>query len=204
MFSKIKNMFSSSPSNPINNQEIPFQHPKIAEGDASECPFMKNKKEQTTNADKCPVNGKSQEKKEVQSDSEEEEKPRGGCPFMGGSDKKKNPSLGLTTQGYDEPFVSKFKYYLSANKLDFSSMKKGRSPAVSREVFDRYPIYLQHTLFYNGEDYKKVRGLECCSRFMAYEELREKGNKYYNKGKYYQALDYYERAFSLFRWLEYS
>jgi hypothetical protein len=45
MFSKIKNMFSSSPSNPTNNQEIPFQHPKIAEGDASECPFMKNKKE---------------------------------------------------------------------------------------------------------------------------------------------------------------
>lgn len=165
---------------------------------------MKNKKEQAGNADKCPVNGKTQEKKEVQSDSEEEEKPRGGCPFMGGSDKKKNPSLGLTTQGYDEPFVSKFKYYLSANKLDFSAMKNGRSPAVSREVFDRYPIYLQHTLFYNGEDYKKVRGLECCSRFMAYEELREKGNKYYNKGKYYQALDYYERAFSLFRWLEYS
>jgi tetratricopeptide (TPR) repeat protein len=87
---------------------------------------------------------------------------------MGGSDKKKNPSLGLNISGYDEPFVSKFKYYLSANKLDFSSMKKGRSP-ISRDIFDKYPIYLQHTLFYNGEDYKRVRGLECCSRFMAYE-----------------------------------
>jgi len=71
-------------------------------------------------------------------------------------------------------------------------------------LFDKYPIYLQHTLFYNGEDYKKVRGLECCSRFMAYEELREKGNKKFNKGKFYQALDYYERAMSLFRWLEYQ
>ena len=39
---------------------------------------------------------------------------------------------------------------------------------------------------------------------MAYEQLREKGNKYYNKGKYHEALDYYERAMSLFRWLEYS
>lgn len=38
---------------------------------------------------------------------------------------------------------------------------------------------------------------------MAYEELREKGNKYFNKGKYYRALDYYERSLSLFRWLEY-
>jgi len=92
---------------------------------------------------------------------------------MGGSDKKKNPSLGLSCEGYDEPFVSKFKYYLSANKLDFTAAKRagGRLPA-SRELFEKYPIYLQHTLFYNGEDYKKVRGLECCSRFMAYEELR--------------------------------
>lgn len=37
---------------------------------------------------------------------------------------------------------------------------------------------------------------------MAYEELREKGNKYYNKGKYLKALDHYERAMSLFRWLD--
>jgi tetratricopeptide (TPR) repeat protein len=38
---------------------------------------------------------------------------------------------------------------------------------------------------------------------MAYEELREKGNKKYNKGKFSEALDYYERALSLFRWLEF-
>lgn len=105
---------------------------------------------------------------------------------MGGSQKKRNPNLILTETGYDEPFVSKFKYYLSANKLDFSNInKKGPQTQIPRELFDNYPIYLQHTLFYNGEDYKKVRGLECCSRFMAYEELREKGNKKYNKGKYY-------------------
>ncbi len=39
---------------------------------------------------------------------------------------------------------------------------------------------------------------------MAYEQLREKGNKKFNKGKYYEALDFYERAMSLFRWLEYQ
>lgn len=69
---------------------------------------------------------------------------------MGGSEKKKNPSLSLTCQGYDEPFVSKFKYYLSTNKLDFSTLNKGRSPPVSREMFEKYPIYLKHTLFFNG------------------------------------------------------
>jgi tetratricopeptide (TPR) repeat protein len=82
--------------------------------------------------------------------------------------------------------------------------RKGQQPVTrSREIFNTYPIYLQHSLFFNGEDYKKVRGIECCSRFLPYEKLREKGNKYFNKGKYTEALDYYERALSLFKWLEY-
>ncbi len=181
-----------------------MNHPKVPEGSAASCPYAKKNMEGEMNKQSCPVTGKKQKENKGQSDSEEEEQPRGGCPFMGGSDKKKNPSLGLNCEGYDEPFVSKFKYYLSANKLDFTAAKRagGRLPA-SRELFEKYPIYLQHTLFYNGEDYKKVRGLECCSRFMAYEELRQKGNKHFNKGRFYRALDYYERAMSLFRWLEY-
>lgn len=39
---------------------------------------------------------------------------------------------------------------------------------------------------------------------MAYEQLREKGNKLYNKGKFYEAIDFYERAMSLFRWMEHQ
>ena len=91
----------------------------------------------------------------------------------GTSDKKKNPNLKINESGYDEPFVSKFRFYLSTNKLDFSTVKRGLpQPNINREVFAKYPIYLQHSLFFNGEDYKKVRSLECCSRFMAYEQLR--------------------------------
>jgi tetratricopeptide (TPR) repeat protein len=58
-------------------------------------------------------------------------------------------------------------------------------------------------LFFSGEDYKKIRDFECLSRFMAFEELKERGNLRYAKGKYLRALDFYERALSLFRWLEY-
>lgn len=39
---------------------------------------------------------------------------------------------------------------------------------------------------------------------MAYEQLREKGNKFYNKGKFYEAIEFYERAMSLFRWMEHQ
>ncbi len=96
---------------------------------------------------------------------------------MVSSGAKKNPNLGIdhsgttfTKLGFDEPFVSKFKYYLSSNKINFDLLKNGKSslPTI-RDKFDHYPIYLKHTLFFNGEDFKKVRSFECCSRFLAYE-----------------------------------
>jgi hypothetical protein len=33
------------------------------------------------------------------------------------------------------------------------------------------------------------------------KKLRERGNKEYNQGKYSSSLEYYERALSLFKWL---
>lgn len=94
--------------------------------------------------------------------------------------------------GFNQPFVSKFKYYLSGNKINFEDIKKGKKPqSITRDKFNCFPIYLQHTLFFTGEDFKKVRTFECCSRFLAYEELREKGNKHFNKGRFLKALDYY-------------
>lgn len=69
-------------------------------------------------------------------------------------------------------------------------------------MFDKYPLYLKHTLFYASEDLVKIRSFECCSRFMAYDELRERGNKEFHAGNYNLALDYYEKALSLFKWLE--
>lgn len=78
---------------------------------------------------------------------------------------RRTPTLALVTKvmhafnlGYDEPFISKFKYYLSSNKINFDNIKKGIRPQPTiRHLFDQYPIYLKHTLFFNGEDYKKVR-----------------------------------------------
>lgn len=39
---------------------------------------------------------------------------------------------------------------------------------------------------------------------MPYEELREKGNKEFNKGNFARSIDFYERAYSLFKWLEHE
>ncbi len=35
-----------------------------------------------------------------------------------------------------------------------------------------------------------------------YEKFREKGNKFYNLGEYEDSLMFYERALSIFKWLE--
>ena len=51
---------------------------------------------------------------------------------MGGSEKKRNPDLLQSASGFDEPFVSKFHYYLSANKIDFSLLKRKKGQPITR------------------------------------------------------------------------
>ena len=89
MLDKLKSLIgltnSSSPSSPTDR----FNHPPTEGQDPAQCPFMSKKsKENPQEAETCPVTGKA-DTDPVGSDSEEE-KPLGGCPFMGTSEKKKN------------------------------------------------------------------------------------------------------------------
>lgn len=46
---------------------------------------------------------------------------------MNSSGAKKNPNLGIQHEGgFDEPFVSKYKYYLSDSKINFSEIRRGK------------------------------------------------------------------------------
>ena len=96
MFAKLKNLISKQPT----AETLPFED-NIAgtssQGQIPQCPFSKKGSlPQGKEQQKCPVTGKAVPDAELNSDSEEE-KPKGGCPFMGGtSDKKKNPSLNLS------------------------------------------------------------------------------------------------------------
>ena len=95
MLTKIKNLFGNQPLPPHPASLLSSQHPHPdLKGDAAQCPFMSKQDKKEESTQKCPVTGKAVNA-EVDSDSEEE-KPKGGCPFMGGtSDKKKNPNLNL-------------------------------------------------------------------------------------------------------------
>lgn len=108
MFSKIKSLFKD----PVKPESVSsnFKHPEVDGQDIAQCPFMSKKNEGAPTA--APKKEKKQNA-DSETESEEEEKPRGGCPFMASTGTKKNPNLGLEHSGYDEPYVSKFKYYLS-------------------------------------------------------------------------------------------
>lgn len=119
------------------------------------------------------------------------------------SEKKKNPSLQAMTQAYNEEFISVYGYLLDYQGFFSIIRKNKRTVSKDRLVFDTYPIYLKHTLFFNDDTMKKVRNLEVSQRFFAYDKLKEKGNKHYNRGEFDTALEYYERAFGVFKWLDY-
>ena len=60
-----------------------------------------------------------------------------------------------------------------------------------RSLFNKYPIYLQETLFFNDEQMKKLRKLEIPQRFFLCDEWRERGNRHFHKENYQRALYYY-------------
>jgi hypothetical protein len=73
---------------------------------------------------------------------------------------------------------------------------------IERKIFNSYPIYLKHTIFHDDDIMKRIRLKEITERFFAYDKFREKGNRYFNKKKYVEAIGFYERALSCFKWLE--
>jgi len=98
MLAKFKSLFQKGalPPHPadLSSPHSPLSSAATASG---QCPFAKQPQQPSQT---CPVSGKAGAA-EVDSDSEEE-KPKGGCPFMNGtSNKKKNPDLKSKEKGFD-------------------------------------------------------------------------------------------------------
>lgn len=99
---------------------------------------------------------------------------------------------------------------LWAMAMDIKEMQKGikfynyLGPLNERrKEFEKYPIYLKHTLLHDDENTKKLRKCDVSNRFMVFDKFREQGNKQYNKENFDDAMRYYERALGCFRWLDY-
>jgi tetratricopeptide (TPR) repeat protein len=66
-----------------------------------------------------------------------------------------------------------------------------------------YPHYLKYTLFSN-EKTKLLRRREFSFVSYTFEELKQKGNRLYKKGKFREALENYMEAYSLLKWIEFK
>lgn len=71
-----------------------------------------------------------------------------------------------------------------------------------RKVFEKYPIFLKHTLLH-PDQINKVRNADFGNAFFVFDDIKTEGNLYYEDKEYYTALDYYEQAYSCFQWLEF-
>ena len=201
----------------------------FSEEDLKKCPFHKNKmplespfKEKitmnsetdlsarkSTNEDAepktCPYNFQKAEAPKMSpkasvhdSDSEsEEEQLGGGCPVMSVKGNKVNPGLFIPEPSFQKPYVSPFQSFLSPSIFQIN-----KSKLQNMKLWNKFPMFLKHTLFYFGENFDKYRNLEIGYKFFVIDELREKGNACFTKGKYTKALSYYEKGASLLKWLE--
>lgn len=171
-------MNSESEATPV--KQMPFKEDLPAE-----CPFSKQ--------------GASNNKtKAEESEEEEEEEPTGGCPVMNQNPKKRNPGYFVPEVTDSEVYVSPFAQVIESHNI-FTRKRKDKDPK-----WNSYPIFLKHSLLYMGPLYDKYRKLEVGYKFFVTDELREKGNACFQKGKFADALSHYEKAVSIMTWLEFT
>ncbi len=68
---------------------------------------------------------------------------------------------------------------------------------------DSLPYVLKHSLFLDIDMMSKMRDLADVGQlFFITDDTKIKGNRAYDRGRYYEALDAYEQVLGCFLWLE--
>ena len=92
--------------------------------------------------------------------------------------------------------------YLS--RVDFLFNPK-KSASVNKNYLESLPWILKQTLFLENEMLTKLRNLsDVGSLIFITDDTKIKGNKSYDQGNYYQALDIYEQVLACFAWLDFT
>ena len=183
MKSKIKCPYSSST---LDDEEKGF-------------PFVEIKKEKTSETN----NSKKKDKnKEVYDDEEDndsgDEIPKSGCPVMG---KYRGDPLNKDFEPhYEIPLYGPydFLFFLRGGLTEeewFEKTKKIRS----------LPRHLKYTIFYQNKfELQEVHKYEFPKAFFIFDEIKQKGIRYYNRKKYRETLEYLNYAYGLMKWIEFK
>jgi len=154
-------------------------------------PMVKNKKAEEAKKEPEP---KKPEKKGKHPRFDKYRESQGSCPYM-------NTSMFLINlleliEPSDETF--NFGYNIRyKSQFDFVFNCRGRGPRAEfrakRKEFDRYPIFLKHTLTHHS-DINKARNADFGNAFFVFDDIKTEGNLYYEDQEYYTALKYYEQV----------
>lgn len=78
---------------------------------------------------------------------------------------------------------------------------KSKQGEVFRRKYDSFPLWYQHSMFSN-EGVNRARSKKFDERFKEALEYKEKGNESMKNNELYDAMHDYERALSIFTWIE--
>ena len=177
-----------------------FSHPKKRK--KGKCPygFTTSDEESKFSFDnmKKSKKSKNKENEEEEDNDSGDEIPKSGCPVMGNYrgdplNKDFEPHHEIPLYG---PFD--FLFFLRGGLSDEEWIEKTKK-------IRSLPRHLKYTLFYQHQkELKEVHKFEFPRVFFIYDEIRQKGIRYYNRKKYRETLEYLNYAYGLMKWIEFK
>jgi len=146
-------------------ENLPLGHDGYTFDDIENCPVFKiNKKIKHADNSKNQSSNNHQEDSENEPSTEDEGedlKGKGSCPVMT-DQKSRNPSLVIPETGYNLPYVSPWNSSLGMKGI--FDLKPDTRYSIVRKNWDKYPIYLKHTIFFAEEDIERIRKKDIAHR----------------------------------------
>jgi len=126
-----------------------------------------------------------------------------GCPFF--NKEITDPQGKNLTRGFPLKYISKFDFLFKQSKTDLRGKLNPKKNPKQTEFLDSLPFLVKHSLLLEQETMVKLRKLNDSAQllFIA-DDTKLKGNKQYDLGNYYQALQVYEWVLGCYVWLEFQ
>ena len=191
---------------PKKTQKPPLKCPF---GYTSSSPFFSHPKNIPKNS-KCPFGFSSpmEEPKDLNEINIEDENdtdsgdeiPRSGCPVTGIGKHKSDPGNKDFDSHYEIPLYGPYDFlFLLKGNLDEEEWNE------KTKIIRNLPRHLKYTLFYqNQKELENIHKLHFPKVFFMFDELKQKGLRYYYRRKFREALEYFNYAYGLLKWIEFK
>ena len=207
----LKNKAAEKAKKDKTTKSTKFKKPplKCPFGYTSSSPFFSHPTKMPSNS-KCPFGFSSpkEESKDLneiniedENDSDSgDEIPRSGCPVTGIGKHKADPGNKDFEPHYEVPLYGPYDFLFTLKgNLEEDEWKE------KTKTIRNIPRHLKYTLFYqNQKELENIHKLHFPKVFFMFDELKQKGLRYYNRCKYREALEYFNYAYGLLKWIEFK